>query len=221
MTINYYQPSFLSKEEYKHRNEDLEESRKSYSRFINHMKKDPFIIFMSVDKNPLWLGTRIAKKKGEKLTNKEARELGERTNALTQDGFKTQLRSRNIGYVAIDGGYKEKDPDSDRLIPVDEQSFIIYTNEDNKDNILKFCLEKAKETLQDTIMIVEKNKAKYIHVSDGREEYVGEFSFSKLNDYWSRLHKNSNHERYISFQKDVTKASKQVERFVNMINEED
>lgn len=213
---------FLSFKEYCRRfDKSLDESRKSYSRFINHMKNDPFIIFMSVDKSPLWLGLRIAKEQGKTLTNKEARELGKRTNALTQDGFKTQLRNRNIGYVAIDGGYKELDPDTKRLIPVDEQSFIIYTNEDNKDNILKFCLEKAKETLQDTIMIVEKNKAKYIHVSDGREEYVGEFSFSKLNDYWSRLHKNSNHERYISFQKDVTKASKQVERFVNMINEED
>ena len=214
--------SFVSFKEFQRRyDSSLDESRKSYSRLLNHMQKDPIIIFMSVDKNPLWLGTRIAEKQHkEGLSDDELRKLGKYANSMKREGFKTQLRNRDFGYVEIDGGYKEKDKKTGDEIPVDENSFIIYTNEENKDKILKFCIEKGKETLQDSIMIVKKNIAHYYYLNDGRLEYVGKFSFQKLDDYWSRLHKNSNHDRYLSFRKDVEKASKQVERYVNMLNDE-
>lgn len=219
MTINYYQPSFLSKEEYKYRNDDLKESRKSYSRFINHMNKDPFIIFMSVDKNPYWLGKKETDNNKDNLSYEELCKIGQDENYRNRGNFMVRLRAHDIGYVMIRGGYTEKNDGRD--YEVEEVSFIVYTSEKNKKRLLDFCVKEAKKTLQDSIMLVEKNRAEYLYMDSGRKEYVGMFSFFKLDKYWSLLHKNSNHERYISFQKDVTKASKQVERFTNMINEED
>ncbi len=162
----------------------LKENRRSMGRFVDHILNDPYVIIMSVERSPYEVG-RVQ----YGITDEElARKKGEKTNYYNTINFRTLLRRFKCGFITVSGSYIEEHDDNDVI--VNERSTIIYCTEDNKQQLYDFCVEWAKKTNQDSILIIEKGRGKYYYPQINKFEDKGMFYPDQIGEYYTILHRN-------------------------------
>lgn len=168
----------------------LYESKRSIARLMHHQKYDPFVVIMSVERNPKELGLQNWPNDPEK-----AIKSGKDQNSRLTHSFRDFLKFHKFGFIPIQGQYTETYTDITGAIchePVVEKSQIIYTTNENKDQVLEFCVKWAKKYNQECILYVENGKGYFLYMNDLHKELIGTFHPQKVDDYYSSIkpHKN-------------------------------
>ena len=196
-----------SKQKHEDRN-GLKESRKSMSRLMYHQKYDPFVIIMSVERNVIEVGEKDFP---DDVVN--AIKHGKSINLANTMSFRADLRLNDIGYVPVRGSYIEtykNDVGKEVEQRVDEWSQIIYTTNDNKDEILELCLKWAKKTNQECILYIKHGKGYFLHPNDVHKESIGTFYPDKVDEYYTKLTSNK------SFEFTTKNVSEKIKRYFDM-----
>lgn len=112
-------------------------------------------------------------------------------NIQTNKDLEDDLRSQNLGFIKVLGGWKDKETG----IPEYEEGFFVPLKQPNdltKKEILQICLELAKKFNQEAILIGDPNKDEiYLYyLETGDKEYKKPFrvaSLKEILEYWSEL----------------------------------
>lgn len=175
---------------------EIEESRKSMSRLIQHFINDPYVIIMSVERNPVELGIKIddSLDPTDKEQLKKLVRLGTIQNSKITATFRSNLKSYRSGYIPIEGSYVETTKMKDGTVEqykFNENSQIIYCdNIDNdklKDQLYDLCISYAVKTNQECILVVDKGFGFYVDPRTGKRDPIGMFHPEKLGEYYSTL----------------------------------
>lgn len=98
-----------------------------------------------------------------------------------------------------------------------KHSQIIYTSEQNKDDVFDKCLDWANRTNQDSILIAHKGRG-YLHYLDRSKphEKLGDFHPEKIGEFCTLLHKDSkDHYRMKYFEYSNEKIANKIRQFMN------
>lgn len=202
--------------------EYLQESWKSMSRLIAHAAKDPFVVIISVERNALVLGYENTDDKSKLDLDDESciaslKEKGKKINKINTALFRSQLDNFKSGYIKVQGTYSEPVTIDDHHENVDvvENSTIVFCNEDNKNDIMRFCKHWAKTTNQDAILIIEKGRGWYYYPKTSKKESIGTFVPADVEQYFTKLVRRNDSEggslqrveKRFTFTKDKTKIT--------------
>ena len=193
----------------------IDENRRSMGRLVQHFKNDPFVIVISVERNPREsvtsedIDTRIKQFKQAQLANID-------NTMMFRDGLR---HFQHTGYITVNGSYVEQSYDTYGK-PVDvlvkERSSIVYCTDSNKDDVFQYCKRWALKTNQQCIPIVKHGKASFYYPSDNRFENVGLFYPDKIGDYYTTLYGKTNKPvKSFTFTSDRSKISKAVAKMFN------
>lgn len=210
---------------------EIEESRKSMSRLIQHFINDPYVIIMSVERTPTEVGFRDNPKldKNNPQDSDKAFDEGVAENAFATGAFRTNLKQFRSGYIPIQGSYVETVNGKPR--EVIEHSFIIYCPKDESKHLYDFCIQQAKKYHQECILVVENGFGFFVDPHTNERDPIGMFYPDKIGQYFSTMVKkkvddyyNKRHrsphvkviEKNFTFTTDVEKAQN---TFVKILNQ--
>ena len=172
--------------ELKHPIDHIDESRRSINRLIKHVRNDPFVIIISVERSPY----NVEYDHNDIDGQRKAIEDQQRLNVANTASFRRGLTLFKSGYIPVHGGYNEsyvKQDGSTVKVHVDEQSTIVYCTQRNKDQIKQFCVDWAERTNQESILIIDHGKGCFYNVKQRSCQPIGLFYPDKLGDYYTRL----------------------------------
>ena len=196
---------------------ELKENRRSMGRSMHHVSKDPYVIIMSVERNPYEVGRNkhVDWDYSDPKNRKKAVTIGAEINTAVTAEFRKHLGSFKSGFIPIEGTYLEtlKLPSGEQeQIKVDEQSTIVYCTETNKDRLYKFCIGWAKQYNQQAILVVEKGKGYYVDPQNNKREYIGIFYPDDIEQYCSVLVGN----KKFTFTKNKQKITQRLKDMFNL-----
>lgn len=148
-------------------------NEKSFSRLYNSMKNKTVGILTAYRK--------------ERSNNK---------NKEIQNELKADLRKLGLGFNEIDGYYPEIDNEGNEI--THERSLIVYSDQ-SKEWMVKHMVKLGIKYDQDTVIVVDKDNGAYLIGATGadpkhpsyQEQYLGQFTASKIEDVYSRMGKDT------------------------------
>ena len=202
--------------ELKHPTDYIDESRRSLGRLAKHIRNDPVVIIISVERSPY----KRSFDPDIPGSREKAIKAGKYINDVNTESFRQHLRTIGAGYINVAGSYKERytAPDGKQeLVTVKERSTIVYTTQRNRDNVIAVCKQWATKTQQDSILIVNQGKGVLWYPSDNHTESVGDFHPRKIGEYYTIVHgrDGTDNVKAFTFANDQQKLVNKIEDIFN------